>query len=224
MSVRSNIYGLTSSNCPLLLVPQLCYEHCAHTNYVLNQTLPLIGNPEYLESLLKGILKTQEHFIQAVCEYQPDLCKLGEILGFPCVQCGYVIQPVFDLCPTYGIECGDTKYSTVDPCKSLCTPLCSKECISTTFDFTTSGESLALYESIITALVTFNGEANWSGIDQFIKLVFGDEAGVVTFQAGTYYLSIGREMTEFETNAANIILSAFPVPIGANVQFVERVC
>lgn len=220
LPVRTRVYGKKTTNCPspVRFVP--CYEPCEHTDFVVSQALPFIGDPFYLESLLRGQLKVAEKFLAELC--QPlDICKLGEILGFPCVQCGYVVQPAFSICPNESFHCGDSFYTTLNPSQSICAPLCNDKCITGAIDFSTAEDSFALYFKIATALKSFKGNANWSGLDEFVKLVFGDNANLVTFKEGIYYLDVGRALSNFEFNALNIIKRVFPAPIGADIIFVE---
>lgn len=222
LPVRSRLYGNKSQNCPQPIEPVPCYEPCEHTAYVLSKSLPLIGNPFYLESLLRGQLKVAESFLAKLCN-PLEICKEGETLGFPCVQCGFVAIPSFSLCACEYFECNNVVYEIINPCVSIEAPICQKKCLTTSVDFSTAEDSFDLYTKIINAIKSFQGSANWSGLNDFVKLVYGEDAKVVTFINGVYYLNIGREMSEFETNTINIIKRVFPVPIGAEIKFVRLV-
>lgn len=223
--MRSVLYGQKSEICPTPLAPVPCYEECEHTDYVFSQTLPFIGNPFYLESLLRGQLRIAENLIEEFCS-PLEICKLGEVLGFSCVQCDYVQNRAYLICPPDPIVCGDCQYDLITPCHEPITNICDPEldicqrCTFTTVDFSTAGPLFDIYSNIVNALIQFNGIANWLGIDQMAKLIFGNDAKVIAFQNGTYYVFI--TVTETIRNALLIIKNLLPVPIGANIEFVEN--
>ena len=113
LPVRSNVYGLKTDGCePSYSPPQWC-EPCEHTNYVFSLIPQFFGNQENLIALLSGVLATQEQFLQLLCDWVAEGCLLGELYGFPCIQCDYVIQREILLCEPDQFDCNGETFQDI---------------------------------------------------------------------------------------------------------------
>ena len=213
MDVRSELHGNESINCP---VPETCknpcdgcHDDCQHTREVL-ALLPLfMGGSKKIASLLMGLLKLQEQTINHWCDFSHDV---GEIYNFPKVQCGKLVIP--DGCGSHQ-SCGDCDVINVHPvsCGDY-SEIDILECaVQSEIDF--NSELSDLYDTMLAALLSFNGQANLAGMSQMIQSLFGLQASVC-FDVEKYIINIGRDLTCDEARILPIFKKLIPVPVGSD--------
>lgn len=217
--MRNTISGNLASNCePAPL--DACYVPCQITDAVFDAIQPMPERRPILSALVQSLANVGEDVIRAMCEDTPALCYIAFGLGIDCVQC-QIVSKKFSPCPLYSFECDGLTYAEFNPCESVCEPICNTRCLTMQIDLTASVDGANLLSAIVTAIVTNNDDcANWTGISNFIKVVFGATAEVIAFQNNTYFIHAGRLLTDFEESMLPFILSVIPAPIGTTIKLV----
>jgi len=200
--------GNKSQGCPEIR----CYDTCSvceHKNYVFENSTPLSGQSNLLLAVIESVLTVHEEYIQCLCDYEQTVCQRGEVVGFPCMQCGFINPD----CISYGEPIFLPEQCSECPCFR---PVMFDNC-----EIMTADVSVVLpdvYPEIVNALEELSGGfANGSTMESFFQK-FLPESNLLFFKDSTYHFSLG--------NADNSILSILPlliniapVPFGARVLF-----
>ena len=216
-------YGI-QPECPIEVcgtAPE-CYTECEHTLGILQSTR-FIGNQAHLISVLKGVLSTQEQYVKCLCDTD-SIFNLGDIVGFPSIQCGYVVADKDCNCEDdySDLFCNSEKTMILRCCglETMCVCHINLDIRTTTIDFTSSAEGMELYTRIVTALIDFNGTASIGGIEEIAESIL-PESRVVQIIDGEIFLYV-QNLTDFEWRSLPIIINALPVPIGMEINLVTK--
>lgn len=210
-----------------------CYEECDHSQRIFDE-VKLLGNQPYLLELLKGVLKTQEQFIECLCRmckvnsdtglYECDICYLGDLIGFPPVQCGFVgVDRDINCDPDFSdLFCNPEKTKILRCCglDQMCVCHINLDIRTTTIDFCETEQGLELYTRIVNALINFNGSASLGGIEEIASEILPNSK-VVKIENGIIYLYV-ENLTNYEWASLPIIINALPVPIGMEIELVTK--
>lgn len=200
--------GLSSVGCPEVE----CYDTCApceHKNYVFANSTPLSGRSTNLLAIVNAVLEVHEEYLQRLCDYQLDICKRGELVGFPCLQCGF-IDPS---CITYGESIFLPSACAECPCFR---PVEFSNCQISTVDLSVVVPDL--YPLIVDALEELSGGfASGRTLQTFFQKFLPD-SGLLFFRDSTYHFSLGNASTE-ALSILPLLINLAPVPFGAQVLF-----
>lgn len=214
MGGQISTVGNLSTDCPEKTCDNGCYEPCQHTNEVIDLiSSPLLARDELLQDYIHGSLEQQEEFLKAMCEMEPDICQIGEWLGFPCKQC----IPGDDCC------CKSKVTSIKSNCAEIFIIQEPQSVSQTEFDFNSTTEAANLYSLIVNALKDSRALVNFASVNSvetFIQIIWPDSY-VARFENSVFYICLGRAPTDIEISIKNLIARALPLPIGACMHFVE---
>ncbi len=89
-------------------------------------------------------------------------------------------------------------------------------------DFTSDAEYQSLYDAIVTAIQSpLVNSANFHGVDNFVKVVWGNTAKVALYADMTFYVYPGRAPTDFEISISGLLSESMPLPIGSQMKLVN---
>lgn len=190
----------------------ICYDTCApceHKQYVFDQSEPFNGLAPNLVALTEAVLDVHDAYIAELCNLELDICKRGELAGFPCVQCGF-IDPS---CVTYGDPLFLPTVCAECPCFR---PLDFSQCNQVSVDLSVVVPDI--YARIILALEQLSGRyANGGTLADFF-LAFLPQSNLLFFKDSTYHFSLGSSDSQV-LSILPLLISLAPVPIGTKVQF-----
>jgi len=201
--------GNRSQNCPEII----CYDTCApceHKQYVFDNSTNFNGRAVGFEQVIESMLSKHDDYVAALCAYIPDICKRGELVNFPCIQCG-LIDPE---CITFG----PTVYNLQSCTGCVCfQPIYFTDCTISNVDLSTP-TYLEIYTDMIEALEQLaGGFANGQTAEDFLKL-FLPQAELLFFDNGTYHFSIGQATAEVLA-ILPLLADLAPIPLGAKLQY-----
>lgn len=200
--------GSRSQECPEIVCYDTCTP-CEHKQYVFDSSTNFNGKAEGFEQVVDAILSKHDDYVAALCSYQADICKRGELVNFPCVQCGFIDpacvilgEPLF--LPEICAEC---------PCFK---PLDFSQCSVSSVDLSVAVPSI--YGDIVGALEMLVGRfASGGAIETFFNQFLPD-AALLFFKDSVYHFSLGNASNDV-MSILPLLIDLAPVPIGASVQF-----